>query len=157
MGNFYRNSNRESTEMFTRQNLDATKKLTYTKSLKLHQISPNQKYVIKIQQPNKCLKVTGASRPLQIFHNKFPKVGRPIPYGYSQEYWSYILVLYSLLQPVTLGSLTLLAILSMAAPLALLSNVVNSGNYGFNSQVSQAGGDTSSATVLINVSGIFIL
>ena len=37
----------------------------------------------------------------------------------------------------------------MAAPLALLSNDVNSGNYGFNSQVSQAGGDTSIASVLI--------
>ena len=32
---------------------------------------------------------------------------------------------------VTLSSLTLLAILSTAAPLASLSNSVNSGNYGF--------------------------
>ena len=60
------------------------------------------------------------------------------------------MVLYSLLQLVTLGSLTLLATLSMAAPQASLSNDVNSGNYGFNSQVLQAGGDTSIATVLIN-------
>ena len=50
---------------------------------------------------------------------------------------------------VTLSSLTLLAILSTAAPQAPLSNCVNSGNSGFNSKVSQAGGDTSVDTVLI--------
>ena len=98
----------------------------------------------------------GGPWPLRILYNKFREGTFRIYHGYSPECRSWISVLYSLLHPVTLGyslshlgSLTSLAILSTAAPQASLSNSVNSGNSGFNSKVSQAGGDTSVTTVLI--------
>ena len=93
--------------------------------------------------------MTGAPGPLQVFHNKFRKIHFVSATAILQSAdlgFRYSTPSYSLSH---LGSLTSLAILSMAAPQASPSNGVNSGNYEFDSQVSQAGGDTSVATVLI--------
>ena len=77
--------------------------------------------------------MSGAPGPFRVLYKKFPKVGHPIPYGNSLEYWSYIWYSTPRYSLSHLGSLTSLAILSIAAPQASPSNGVNSGNYGFDS------------------------